>query len=412
MTAASAEFLPPPACEAPYSISQINSIIADKLEAGNNVVWVEGEISGFKQASSGHAYFKLKDASSQIGAVIWRSNLEKMSTPLEDGMNVMAIAMVRVYQKGGYYQLDVVRVQPSGIGALHIAFEKLKAKLEAEGLFDPSRKKALPESVARLGVITSKTGAAIQDIIRVVANRSPRTDIVFIDVLVQGAEAPPQIAAAIDRMNRHAAVDVIIVGRGGGSAEDLAAFNDERVARAIAASKIPVISAVGHEIDFTIADFVADLRAPTPSAAAEMAVADTREEARYFKNLAQRFDLDFAGFLRKNFDKKRNLNARLLRESPVQKVRDSRQYFDGLRMRLSRAVRVVSDTAHLRAAGLTGRLEAVSPLGVLRRGYSMVTDGTGKTVDDSGMLKKDEHVRIRFNRGEAAARVTDIFLKD
>jgi exodeoxyribonuclease VII large subunit len=280
MSAAPFSFVPPAEAEKPYTISDINQGICSLIEAGNTLVWVEGEISNFKQASSGHCYLKLKDEQSQIPAVIWKTTAASLAFQPEEGMQIVAIASIRVYTRGGYYQLDLHKLQPSGRGALFAAFEKLKKKLDAEGLFDPARKRPLPPHVSRLGVITSKNGAAIKDIIKVTRSRSLSVDIVFIDVPVQGEKAAAAIAQALREMNTYGNVDCIIVGRGGGSIEDLWAFNEEVVARAIFDSKLPVISAVGHEIDFTIADFVADVRAPTPSAAAEIAVADDEQNRR------------------------------------------------------------------------------------------------------------------------------------
>ncbi|MCP4629682.1 MAG: exodeoxyribonuclease VII large subunit, partial [bacterium] len=282
-------FLPPQQCEKPYTVTEINDGVAECIESLGTLVWVEAEISNFKRASSGHYYLRLKDEQSQIPAVMWRSIAERHPFDPEDGMAVSVIGSLRVYRKGGYYQLDIHRMQESGVGALFAAFEKLRKKLEAEGLFDTVHKKSLPESVRTLGVITAKTGAVVRDILKVVSTRAPQTEIILRSVPVQGSEAAPAITTAISEMNDHGKADCIIVGRGGGSVEDLWAFNDERVVRAVFASKIPIIAAVGHEIDFTLTDFAADVRAPTPSAAAEMAVPDGRENRRYFDEIAKRF---------------------------------------------------------------------------------------------------------------------------
>ena len=290
------QFATPREAERPYTVSEINAGIALMLDERNTLVWVEGEISGWKSYSSGHCYFKLKDEGSQIPGVMWKSAADKLEFKPRDSMAVFAVASISVYEKGGYYQLNVHKMMPAGEGALHLAFEKLKEKLLKEGLFDDAHKTPLPPSVATLGVVTSKNGAALWDIVRVVAKRAPQTNIVIIDTPVQGDKAAAQIAKSIKAMNEFAQVDLMIVGRGGGSIEDLWAFNEEVVARAIYESRIPIISAVGHEIDFTIADFVADVRAPTPSAAAEMAVADTRENERYFGLCAERFSRGFSRY--------------------------------------------------------------------------------------------------------------------
>jgi exodeoxyribonuclease VII large subunit len=402
------QFLSPQKAEKPYSVSEINEGISRIIESGNSLVWVEGELSNFKQASSGHCYLRLKDEASQVPAVIWKQTAAGLKFTPEDGMRVLVIASIRVYQKGGYYQLDIHRMQPAGLGALYAALAALKEKLEKEGLFDASRKKPLPETVDTLGVITSKHGAALFDIVKVVRSRSPRTAIVVIDVPVQGETAPPKIVQAIADMNRYAMVDCIIVGRGGGSIEDLWAFNDESVARAIAASALPVISAVGHEIDFTIADFVADLRAPTPSAAAEMAVRDDRESSRYFLSLCRRMHGDFNRYYsdaQQAFD---GIVARPAWRLPGRLLLDASQTIDDLRDRHMRAVKVFfeKNRQHLRDTAL--RLNAVSPLSVMSRGYSVVSDKKGVTVKSASQLSVADPITIYFHTGRAGAAITAI----
>jgi len=401
-------FLPPQKSEKPYSVSQINEGISRIIESGNTLVWVEGELSNFKAASSGHCYLRLKDASSQIPAVIWKQTAKDLTFEPQDGMQVLAIASIRVYQKGGYYQLDIHRMQPSGLGAMYAAFLALKEKLEKEGLFDQTRKRQVPETVDTLGVITSKRGAALFDIVKVVRSRSPRTTIVVIDIPVQGDAAPPRIVSALRDMNRYALVDCIILGRGGGSIEDLWAFNDESVARAIVASKIPIISAVGHEIDFTIADFAADARAPTPSAAAEMAVRDDRESNRYFSALCRRLYRDFSRFyeaIRESFD---DLALRPAWRIPVRMAQDMSQTLDDLHERQMRAIAMFlsRNRQHLTDTGL--RLNAVSPLSVMARGYSVVSDKSGSTVKNASQLSLGDPIKIYFHKGTAEAEVTGI----
>jgi exodeoxyribonuclease VII large subunit len=312
-----------------------------------------------------------------------------------------------VYRRGGYYQLDIRRIQPSGLGALYAAFEALKRKLQQEGLFDESRKKPLPRTVRRLGVVTSKTGAAVRDIIRVVASRCPRTDIVLHNVLVQGERAAADIAGAIDRFNRRGDVDLLIVGRGGGSIEDLWAFNEEAVARAIAASTIPIISAVGHETDFTIADFVADARAATPSAAAEMAVPDEEEQRRYFGSLVRRFTAGyFRLFRQRRSDFDHLLSALALRE-PFRLAQEGRQSLDDARRRLYREMGGGLRQRGQTLAAQAGRLRALSPLGVLGRGYSIVSTEKGTVVKNSADLSVGQTIRVQFAKGRAGASVRD-----
>ena len=260
-----------------YSVSDITRIIKSLIEENIPVVWVEGEISNFKPHYSGHIYFTLKDSDAQISAVLWKTRAGNLAFDPEDGMLVQALGTIRLYEKSGRYQLDVIRMQAAGIGQLQLAFEELKQKLDAEGLFDPKHKKSLPSFPEKIGIVTSAAGAAIKDIINIIQRRAPHVQLIVRNAKVQGEGAAQDIAEAIREFNNLGDVELLIIGRGGGSYEDLWAFNEEIVARAIYASKIPVISAVGHEIDFTMSDFVADLRAPTPSAAAELAVPDNRE---------------------------------------------------------------------------------------------------------------------------------------
>jgi exodeoxyribonuclease VII large subunit len=405
---AASGFLPPQKSEKPYTISQINSGIAGIIESRNTLVWLEGEISNFKRATSGHCYLKLKDEYSQVPAVVWKQTATDLKFGPADGMQIVAIASIRVYQKGGYYQLDIHRMQPAGMGALYAAFLALKEKLDREGLFDPARKKPLPKTVKTLGVITSKRGAALYDIVKVVRSRAPRTDIIVIDIAVQGDKAPPQIASAIQDMNRYAKVDCIIVGRGGGSSEDLWAFNEEIVARAIAASKIPVISAVGHEIDFTIADFVADVRAPTPSAAAEIAVRDDTEDRRYFYSLAQRLYGDFTRYFSETQAAFDSLTQRLAWQRTLDCVRLARQSVDDLNARLSRAMRVFVEKSHMRLSAAAANLSALSPLSTLGRGYSVIADKNGATVKNASQVSCGDPITIYFHTGTAGATVTSI----
>lgn len=402
------DFLPPQESEYPYTVSEVNSGIAQKLESGNSLIWVEGELSNWKRASSGHCYFRLKDEQSQIPAVMWRSTSSQLSFDPEDGMAVMAIGSIRVYQRGGYYQLEIHKMMPAGQGALHLAFEKLKEKLLKEGLFNPECKKPLPHSVKTLGVVTSKTGAAIRDIVRVVASRSPQTDIILVDTAVQGDKAPGQIVQAIQNLNNYGDVDLLIVGRGGGSIEDLWAFNDEQVARAIFNSQIPVISAVGHEIDFTIADFVADVRAATPSAAAEIAVPDSRENQKYFEACSERFANDFYRYFSQvQMRLDRAMTSRAI-QRPLRLFQEAAQSRDEAQDRCCRSVKSILRSVNERFRFAGSRLQALSPLSVLGRGYSMVLDQEGNAVRSSEELSRGDKVTVRFAKGSAGATVDEI----
>jgi exodeoxyribonuclease VII large subunit len=401
-------FLTPHESDKPYTVSEINAGIAQILDSRNTLVWVEGELSGWKSYPSGHCYFKLKDADSQIPGVMWKSSAAKLDFRPQDSAAVIVIASIRVYEKGGYYQLDVHRMMPAGVGALHLAFEKLKEKLLKEGLFDEKRKRPLPSSVSTLGVITSKNGAALWDIVRVVAKRAPQTDIVLIDTPVQGDKAAARIAESIRAMNEFGDVDLMIVGRGGGSAEDLWAFNEESVARAIYESRIPVISAVGHEIDFTIADFVADVRAPTPSAAAEMAVPDTRERERYFELCAARFAGGFSRYfsgVRERVEKVKF--SRALRR-PITMAQDAAQSLDEAKYRFGKRISSLFSLRNKQVRDLASRLNALSPLTTLRRGYSVVLDKSGNSIRSSKGLKIGDPLKITFADGAVGAEGTDV----
>jgi exodeoxyribonuclease VII large subunit len=343
---------------------------------------------------------------------MWRQTVSRLSFEPEDGLAVLAIATIKIYRKAGYYQLDIHRMEPRGKGALFLAFERLKKKLEKEGLFDTAHKVPLPASVRRLGVITSKQGAAIRDIVRVVSSRAPQTEIVLIDVPVQGEAAAPRIAAAISDMNAFSRsggdIDCIIVGRGGGSAEDLWPFNEEIVARAIYDSDLPVISAVGHEIDFTIADFVADVRAPTPSAAAETAVPDRAESRRFFDACVSRFSGAAVRRIAVAHDRYAVcLSNRSLR-LPLQLILDRQQQIDDLSGTFARRMSESLKTASLRFSAAVSRLNAVSPLAVLSRGYSVVTTDDNTTVRSSEQIDAGRNVLLRFQKGAARATITEV----
>ncbi|MDR3013007.1 MAG: exodeoxyribonuclease VII large subunit [Chitinispirillales bacterium] len=400
------DFLTPQESDRPYTISEINSGIAQIFESRNTLVWVEGELSGWKSYPSGHCYFKLKDANSQIPGVIWKTAAQKLDFKPQDNMAVFAIASISVYEKGGYYQLSVHRLMPAGEGALHLAFEKLKEKLLKEGLFDDNHKKPLPHSVGTLGVVTSKQGAALWDIVRVVARRAPQTDIVIIDTPVQGGKAAGQIAKSIHLMNNYdGQIDLMIVGRGGGAIEDLWAFNEEVVARAIFESRIPIISAVGHEIDFTIADFVADMRAPTPSAAAEMAVADTKENDRHFKHCSAQFANAFNRYIANINGKINRIKSSRAMHRPIHIIQNAEQGLDDFQNRFSLAMKSSVHIKHELLKSAADRLNALSPLAVLGRGYGIVQNEKGATIRSVKSMELGDIVKIKLADGAADALV-------
>ena len=443
------------------TVSALNNQIKDLLEAGFVLLWVEGEVSNLRRPASGHVYFTLKDEKSQIRAVIFRPPfLPKTPFPnhrpvfdLEEGMSMICRARVSVYQPRGEYQLIVDTVEPKGIGALQMAFEQLKNRLEKEGLFDAVHKKQIPFLPGRIGIITSVTGAVIRDILTITHRRFPSVDILVAPVRVQGSEAPAEIIQAIDQMNAIGDIDVMILARGGGSLEDLAPFNDEGVARAIFRSRIPVISAVGHETDFTIADFVSDLRAPTPSAAAELVVPMKQDLIASLENLHHRmFHLhrrmmnrfkerlnllrerlkdpkrrlaDFRLFADDRLEKLQQifhhktqgrkhdlirLESRLHQVCPLIHIRDHQFALDHLRKNMIAETGNTIERFNNRLYSLTAMLNSLSPLAVLKRGYSIVrrlSDGEIIRRADDISLGCDVHVKVLS--GSFETRVTKIY---
>ncbi len=384
------------------TVGQINKYIKSVIDGDSNLsnLFVVGEISNFtNHYRTGHFYFSVKDSESAIKAVMFRSSAQRLRFTPENGMRVIIRGRISVFERDGQYQLYADDMQPDGVGALNIAFEQLKAKLEAQGLFDDSRKKSIPSIPRRVGVITSPTGAAVRDIINVLGRRFPLAEIVFCPVQVQGPSAAGQIADAIDLINLHSAADVLIVGRGGGSIEDLWAFNEEKVALAVSQSKIPVISAVGHETDFTICDFVADLRAPTPSAAAELAVPDWREQYSYIESLM----LHSANILKNQIITERSYidsvsNSRVLK-NPLSPIENARQTLDILLNRLLSAQRNIFNDKVLSFSAACVKLDALSPLKVLSRGYAAVYVNE-KIVGSAGNIDMNNDIVIRFSDGE------------
>jgi exodeoxyribonuclease VII large subunit len=392
-----------------WSVSALTASIKRSLEDAFPALWVEGEISNFTHHSSGHMYFSLKDEGAHLRAVFFKGDNRLLRFRPADGMKVRAWGAITVYEKSGQYQMIVRRLVPAGVGELELAFRQLVERLEKEGLFDPARKRPLPRFPRRIAVVTSPTGAAIHDIIRVLRSRFP-VDLLLIPVRVQGEGAAAEIAAAIDRANAIGEIDVLLVGRGGGSLEDLWAFNEEEVARAIARSRIPVLSAVGHEVDVTIADLVADVRAATPSAAAEIA-APGREEVEEFlstrrERLAGRMR-DLLRFWRERLVRFRESRA-LAR--PEALVRESAQRLDDLSRRMESAASGRLGRLRERLLGLGSTLRALGPQGVLERGYCICRSGKdGPAVTDAGAVRPGALLDIRFRVGSAEARVEKVF---
>ena len=392
------------------TVSQVNFFVKSLIEGDGRLsdILISGEISNFTDHyRSGHLYFSLKDEKSVLKAVMFASAARRLRFRPADGMKVIIRGRVSVYEPTGQYQLYAEDMQPDGMGALSLAYEQLKERLAAEGLFDRERKRPLPPYPERIGVITSPTGAAVRDILQITGRRWPVAQIVLCPVLVQGEGAPRQLIAAVKALNRARACDVIILGRGGGSMEDLWAFNDEGLARAVAASAIPVVSAVGHETDFTICDFAADLRAPTPSAAAELCTPEIGEE----KSRAAAFHRYFWEGSRKTVEYLRQSLDLLVQDSPLGEpggyLRAYRERLDGLDRRLAQRGRGRLEEGRGKLSLLAGKLDALSPLKVLARGYTVVYDGRGGIVRDAGRLAPGEVVTIRAAEGETRAKVVE-----
>jgi exodeoxyribonuclease VII large subunit len=385
-----------------YSVSQVTEYIKNLFDVDLLLqdVWVEGEVSNYFQSAAGHVYFTLKDAQSQLRCVLWRAQVALLEYLPTNGNAVLVHGRASVYEAQGSYQLYVDRIQPLGAGALFLQFEALKDKLQKEGLFAAERKRALPRLPQRLGIVTSPVGAAIRDILQILRRRYPLAELIVAPTLVQGDEAPPQIVAAIEALDAHTDVDAIIVARGGGSLEELWAFNDERVARAIFASQAPVISGIGHETDFTIADFVADVRAPTPSAAAEMAAPDQMalrtQIEQYRGSLIQRA----TQLLATRRSGMEHASALLRRFSPRAILDRRRQELD------ERQQRMVTQQGHQlqlmrqRLSGINLRLQALSPQATLERGYAIVSRrDSGAVVTRVAHVQAGDRIDVRVSDG-------------
>jgi len=382
------------------TVSQLTLVLKQLLEESLNLetVWIQGEISNFTKHSSGHLYFTLKDQTAKIACVMFRGEARTLKFQPIDGMAVSVKARLSIYEKSGQYQLYISQMKETGQGDLYLAFEKLKAKLNAEGLFLPERKRALPFLPARIGLITSPTGAAVQDMIKIIQRRSPKVDLLVIPVKVQGVGASESLVEALLQLKR-LDLDLAIIGRGGGSLEELTAFNDEAVARAIATAWIPIISAVGHETDFTIADFVADLRAPTPSAAAELAVPD---EGLWRRNL---FELQerFVSIVLRNFKQLRcelvKLNNRRVWKLPQEKLWSLRQDLDLMEERLQRISQQTLTSQQEKFFKILAKLNTLSPLATLERGYAILQQKDGLFLKDAKQVVIGEKLKVTLAAG-------------
>jgi exodeoxyribonuclease VII large subunit len=392
------------------TVSQLTRRVRTTLETRLENLWVAGEISNFRVPPSGHYYFSLKDEQSQIAAVMFRNANQLLPFTPEDGMHVLAYGRVSVYEARGNLQLYVDTLEPRGQGSLQLAIEQLKQRLAAEGLFAEERKRPLPFLPAAVGIVTAATGAAIHDMLVTLRARMPCLRIIVRAATVQGKEAVPDIIAAIADLNRYAEVDVILVGRGGGSLEDLWAFNDEKVARAIVASRIPVVSAVGHEIDVTIADLVADRRAPTPTGAAMLVVPDRRDLLATLRSLGNSLTTCVQYQIERHRERLTH-TARRLRD-PRQAMKALQLRVDEMSERLQRAIAANLGARRQDLRRNVERLEALSPLAVLHRGYSITRRADGSVVRDAQNLTANEVLNVRFARGSAAVRVETVGQQD
>jgi exodeoxyribonuclease VII large subunit len=390
-----------------WKVSDLTRYLRDLFESDDVLqdIWVLGEVSNLSRPGSGHLYFTLKDNTSALKCVMWRNTASRLSFALRDGQAIEVHGSLSIYEAAGQYQLYADVIRSAGEGALYQEFLRLKARLEAEGLFDPERKRPLPRWPRRIGIVTSPTGAALRDILNTLRRRYPLVEVILAPTPVQGDEAPAGIVAAIQALNRSVQPDVILLARGGGSIEDLWAFNDERVARAISTSTAPVVSGVGHETDFTIADFVSDLRAPTPTAAAELATPNRLDLQSATQEIQTRMTRAMQSQLsnwRWSFDRSR---AMLSLRSPVGRVRSSRQRLDDQARHLSTLVTHHLTLRHARLAHLQANLSTLNPVSILQRGYALISLPDGSLVRSVHQVQPGDPLKIRLHDGSFPAQV-------
>ena len=393
-----------------YTVSEVTRIVKGlfRKEPEFANLQIQGEVSNFRQYPSGHCYFNLKDGKTLLKAVMFAGAARRLKRLPKNGDQVLGVGRIDLYERDGVYQFYVDMMMPLGAGNLMIAYEQLKEKLTAEGLFDPSRKRPLPAYPKVVGIVTSSAGAAVRDIINVAGRRDPSVKLRLYPVKVQGTEAPPEIIRGIRFFNRHKLADVLIVGRGGGSMEDLWAFNDEGVVRAIAASEIPVISAVGHEIDFTLSDFAADLRAPTPSAAAELAVPERSGDRENLAKLLRRLERTMETRLQDSTRALEQLQGEWVFLHPERLWENSGQTLDSLSQRLEQAGDRLLENRQQKLEVITAKLGALDPYGVLRRGYTITENAQGKVVRQASNLRPGDTLVTRFAQGAAVSQVETV----
>jgi exodeoxyribonuclease VII large subunit len=384
-----------------WTVSELTRYVRDLIESDNNLqdIWVQGEVSNLSRPTSGHMYFTLKDTSCSLRCVMWRNTVRQQAYLPKDGEAIEVHGAVNVYEAAGQYQLYADLIRPAGEGALYQEFLRLKARLEAEGLFDAERKRPIPAWPVRIGIVTSPTGAALRDILNTLRRRYALLEIILAPTQVQGDAAPDGIVGGLEKLNRLFKPDLIIVARGGGSIEDLWAFNNERVARAIAASQAPVISGVGHETDFTIADFVCDLRAPTPTAAAELATPDKLDLLATLGELEKRIGRAVEGVVSGKRWELNRLENQLLMRSPQNRVRSDRQRLDELMRRSAVALDHRFKLQRSRLEGRRDRLESLNPIAVLRRGFAVVSHPDGRVVRSVQQVKPGDPLDVQVSDG-------------
>ncbi len=392
-----------------YTIGELNNFVKDILDGNENLnnILLTGEISNYKPHYSGHMYMTIKDENASVKAVMFKGNAMKLRFTPENGMKVLILGTVSLFPRDGSYQLYINSMQPDGFGALSVAFEQLKKKLSEEGLFSQEHKKKIPVFPQKIGVVTSETGAAIQDIFNVLKRRYPVAEVVVRPAQVQGVGAAEDIAQAIVEFNNFNGADVLIVGRGGGSIEDLWAFNEEIVARAVYNSKIPVISAVGHETDYTICDFTADLRAPTPSAAAEIATPDIRELKGDLLGIKQHISSLVIGRLESEKNKLSIIEKSSALKNPVQKLNENRENLMYLGEKITSLTTDKVNKEKIKFSSLAGKLDALSPLGVIARGYALASID-GKIIKSVKDTKINDEINVKLSDGVLSAKITDV----
>ena len=392
------------------SVSEITHYLRQLLESDEVLqdVWVTGEISNLSRPVSGHVYFSMKDEGAALRCVIWKSNALRLRVALQNGIAVEAHGYISLYERDGQYQLYIDTLRPAGEGYLYQEFLRLKARLEAEGLFAAERKRPIPARPRRIGIVTSATGAALQDMLNTLGRRYPLVEVILAPAAVQGTEAPPELAAAIRALNKLGGVDVILIGRGGGSLEDLWAFNDERVVRAVAGSSVPVIAGIGHETDFTLTDFAADLRAPTPTGAAVQATPDIADLKQELLATESRLAAALQEILSYDRSALENLDHSLQRVSPLLRIQNDSQRLDELALRLERGLGHEIRLRQARLAGNEDRLRSLNPMAVLKRGFAVVRRQDGAVVISIGQVQIGQDLSIHVSDGEIETKVIRI----